>query len=85
MKPTHKFNSGNKATLCKSCRCIITEGFTDELLCTDCQEKAIELLYTFRQDAELALENIWGRSDDGFESQIGLIDNFLKHLDDEES
>ena len=44
MKPTHKLNGGNKATLCKVCRTIIDRDFTEQLLCPNCQEKAIELL-----------------------------------------
>jgi hypothetical protein len=36
MKPKHKFNSGNGATLCNKCNKIITEGLTDNLLCEDC-------------------------------------------------
>lgn len=85
MEPTHKFNSGNKATLCKSCRATITEDFTSDLLCVNCQQEAINLLYTMKQDAELALDGSWDRTDDGFESQIELINNFLKNIDDEES
>lgn len=44
MKPTHKLNGGNKATLCKVCRAIIDRGFTGHLLCPNCQETAIKLL-----------------------------------------
>ena len=44
MKPTHKLNGGDKATLCKVCRTIIDRGFTDHLLCPNCQENAIKLL-----------------------------------------
>ena len=73
MKPTHKFNSGNKATLCKSCRCIITEGFTNELLCTECQEKAIELL-TLTQDGNFLPDEL----------SIDVY-KFIEHLYDEES
>ena len=29
MKPTHKLNGGDKATLCKVCRTIIDRDFTD--------------------------------------------------------
>ena len=73
MKPTHKFNSGNKATLCKSCRCIITEGFTNELLCTECQEKAIELLI-LTQDGNFLPDEL----------SIDVY-KFIEHLYDEES
>ena len=44
VKPTHKLNGGNKATLCKVCRAIIDRGFTGHLLCPNCQETAIKLL-----------------------------------------
>ena len=47
----------------------------DELL-----EEAIELLQNLRIDAEMALDDRWDRSDDGFEAQISLIDNFLSKL-----
>lgn len=33
-KPIHKFNNGNKATLCHKCRKIINTGFTKELYCS---------------------------------------------------
>ena len=44
MKPTHKLNGGDKATLCKVCRTIVDRDFTKHLLCPNCQEKAIKLL-----------------------------------------
>lgn len=44
MKPTHKLNGGDKATLCKVCRTIIDRDFTDHLLCPNCQTEAIWLL-----------------------------------------
>ena len=84
MKPTHKFNSGNKATLCKSCRCIITEGFTHELLCKDCQEQALKLLKKINIILALDSSNITDSEliDNIFELDV---DEFIKHLDDEES
>ena len=40
MKPIHKFNNGNGATLCHRCRKIISVGFTDDLYCSDkCKKK----------------------------------------------
>ena len=40
MKPIHKFNNGNGATLCHCCRKIINTGFTNDLYCSDeCEEK----------------------------------------------
>lgn len=35
MKPIHKLNGGNGATLCHKCSKIITEGMTDELFCEE--------------------------------------------------
>ena len=36
MKPIHKFNNGNGATLCHKCSAIISIGFTDDLYCKEC-------------------------------------------------
>ena len=44
IKPIHKFNNGNGATLCKSCSIIIVANITEDLLCPECQEKALKLL-----------------------------------------
>ena len=41
MKPIHKFNNGNGATLCHNCNIIINTGFSDELFCGDkCKAEA---------------------------------------------
>jgi hypothetical protein len=40
MKPIHKFNGGVGATLCNTCRKIITTGLTDDLYCQDCGSKS---------------------------------------------
>jgi len=84
MKPTHKFNSGNKATLCKSCRRIITEGFTNELLCVGCQEKSLKLLKKINIILTLGSSNFTDSEliDNIFELDVN---EFIKHLDDEES
>lgn len=37
MKPIHKFNNGNKATICNICRTIIYTDFTDDVLCKKCK------------------------------------------------
>ena len=38
LKPIHKFNNGNGATLCNCCRTIISVGDpVDELFCEDCK------------------------------------------------
>ncbi len=39
MKPIHKFNNGNGATLCHNCRIIINEGMTNDLYCEECKKK----------------------------------------------
>jgi hypothetical protein len=40
MKPIHKFNNGNGATLCHKCSKIITIGFTNDLYCSkQCEAK----------------------------------------------
>lgn len=36
MKPIHKLNNGNGATLCNNCHGIINIGMTDTLLCNKC-------------------------------------------------
>ena len=35
MKPIHKLNNGNGATLCNHCGKIISTGFTDDLYCSN--------------------------------------------------
>ncbi len=39
LKPIHKFNNGNGATLCNECSVIINVGFSDEVLCEECKIK----------------------------------------------
>jgi hypothetical protein len=40
MKPIHKFNNGNGATLCHCCRKILSIGFTKELYCNnECKQR----------------------------------------------
>ena len=36
MKPKHKYNNGRGATLCNRCNVVITNGFTNQLLCKNC-------------------------------------------------
>lgn len=43
MKPIHKFNNGNKATLCTQCKTIIEESFTSRLFCDKCKHVTIYL------------------------------------------
>ena len=42
MKPIHKFNNGNGATLCHKCSAIISIGFTDDLYCKECRKETLE-------------------------------------------
>lgn len=37
MKPIHKFNNGEGATLCYSCYSIINLGWSDAMLCDKCK------------------------------------------------
>lgn len=37
MKPIHKLNGGNGATLCNNCYGMINIGMTDNLLCNKCK------------------------------------------------
>ena len=39
MKPIHKFNNGDGATLCHHCSKIISTGFTKALYCEECAIK----------------------------------------------
>jgi len=41
MKPKHKFNSGNCATLCNKCNVIITNRLSNHLLCNKCIEEYV--------------------------------------------
>lgn len=49
MEPIHKFNGGRGATLCHTCRVIITEGLTDYLYCEDCDP----IYFKAKQEEEL--------------------------------
>ena len=40
-------------------------------------------LLTLREDAEMALNNDWDRSDSGFEAQLEIIDEALKELEND--
>lgn len=37
IKPLHKFNNGQGATLCNNCHVIINTGLTDSLYCHKCK------------------------------------------------
>jgi len=53
---------------------LYPDVFHDTMNCVDEMES---LLRTLRQDAEMALNDDWDRSDEGFISQIELIDRLL--------
>jgi len=56
MKPIHKFNNGNGATLCNQCSVIITTGLTNDLYCEECNKYRKELLQEImKEDEELGL------------------------------
>jgi hypothetical protein len=42
MKPIHKLNNGNGATLCHTCSVIISTGLTKELYCNNCKQETLE-------------------------------------------
>lgn len=42
MKPIHKFNNGQGATLCHKCNCIISLGRTNDLYCKECKQETLE-------------------------------------------
>ena len=46
----------------------------------DMEAELTNLLKCLRDDAVMALNDTWDRSDDGFKSQIELIDNFAKQF-----
>lgn len=37
MKPIHKLNGGNGATLCNICYGMISTGWTDDVMCNHCK------------------------------------------------
>lgn len=37
MKPIHKLNGGDGATLCNNCSTIISKGLTNDLFCDSCK------------------------------------------------
>lgn len=57
-----------------------------DALMTDKQKlnRAILLIKALRQDAKLALNGGWDRSDEGFEDQITLIDTFFSDINKED-
>ncbi len=45
-------------------------------------DAALKVIKTLREDAKLALSGDWNKSDDGFESQMLLIDKFYKLINE---
>lgn len=52
MRPIHKFNGGNGATICHDCSRIISVGLTDDIYCDDCYDAT----YVYKGLAK------WGRA-----------------------
>lgn len=44
----------------------------------------LSVLETLKEDAEMALEGTWDKSDDGFEAQITLIDKIILKIQENE-
>ena len=56
MKPIHKFNNGNGATLCNSCSKIISIGLTEELFCCkqcEAKHRSKMLMFLKQMDKEV--------------------------------
>ncbi len=51
MRPIHKLNGGNGATLCKNCYTMINVGWTEETLCRECKG-ALDLKETKTKEDE---------------------------------
>jgi hypothetical protein len=43
VKPKHKFNNGEGATLCNKCSVIISEGLTEALFCNTCIDNMVDV------------------------------------------
>lgn len=68
MKPIHKFNNGQGATLCHQCNCIISLGYTDDLYCKECikerrKEAAEKLFPDYQQGSFISTQD---RQREGF-------------------
>jgi len=76
MKPIHKFNNGNGATLCNACHVIIETGLTDALLCDECNitynrlmiESTKEVLQAVKEIAEERIANILKQVDEDYKN-----------------
>ena len=58
MKPIHKFNNGNGATLCHKCRTIINTGRIEDLYCDDCKPQERHLIKYMNEDSTIDLVEI---------------------------
>lgn len=98
MKPIHKFNGGKGATLCHTCRVIISVGLTDDLYCNKCntmtaKEKALELIGKMgfstgiSMDAETNKFHSMYRNQYAKECALVAVDEIMSFMkkDDEES
>ena len=52
MKPIHKYNNGNGATLCNQCSRIVSIGITDDLYCNSCNEHRKKILTQIIEEDE---------------------------------
>ena len=61
IKPMYKLNNGNGATLCHTCKVIISEGFTEDLYCKKCkpqQESFVEKMIPLQLKYNLAMLDV---------------------------
>jgi hypothetical protein len=52
MKPIHKYNNGNGATLCNQCNSIISSGHINDLYCEPCNEHRKKILTQIIEEDE---------------------------------
>jgi len=53
MKPIHKWNSGNLATICNKCSVIISTDHTTDLYCKECRKEMLQDM--MKEDEALGL------------------------------
>lgn len=59
LKPIHKFNGGNGATLCLCCSNIIQIGITDDLFCSKCLERNFKQIKLILDLTDYKKEKQW--------------------------
>jgi hypothetical protein len=79
IKPIHKFNNGNGATLCNNCSKVINNGFTDALYCNEiCESKHnLKLNFTdkeYRQQIDEQFKQIKERANNLMRLKNGFKD-----------